>query len=77
MYAAVPGGDPGSRSPPGRAVSDSVTVTGSVICIPGNCVFPFILVQCAKHTTLVTPYIDAWVIFTLAGLNYQTHFNIF
>ena len=42
MYAAVPGGDPGSSC---HCVSDSVTVTGSVICIQGNCVFPFILVQ--------------------------------
>ena len=55
MYAAVPGGDTGS-SCHCVSVSDSVTVTGSVICIPGNCVFPFMLVQCAKHTTLVTPY---------------------
>ena len=54
MYAAAPGGDPGS-SYHCVSVSDSVTVTGSVICIPGNCVFSFILVQCAKHTTLVTP----------------------
>ena len=60
MYAAVPGGGGGGGgggATPGRAVSvsDSVTVTGSVICIPGNCVFLSILVQCAKHTTLVTP----------------------
>ena len=58
MYAAVPGGDPRS-SCQSVALSESATVSGSVICIPGIGVYTS---HCAKHTTIVDPWIDAWYI---------------